>query len=328
MGKKDEICFEFWRNRPECYAELFNRLVFGRDLINWRELKERNVKQGFPEGKREYWRDNLRESVLWMQDGRRIYAFTGIEDSTYVDYGAPVKGMLYDALTLREQFIRNAALRGDELLSSFPKGGILKPVITVFLDWTGREWDGPLRLFDMFDPWELLAPFLNDYQVHVISPAKLEETRILKLDTELREIMAFQKYRNVMDQLKRIIRSDRYRFDSLTELSAELITTVTNTKVNLANLKREGESTVNMCLAIDQMCEEARREGRREVLEEVRKTNAGRKEAEARRKEAETRRKEAEARQKKAEAESRELRRKCSELRAQLEMLKETGITM
>ena len=162
----------------------------------------------------------------------------------------------------------------------------------------------------------------------MISPAKLEETRILKLDTELREIMAFQKYRNVMDQMKRIIRSDRYRFDSLTELSAELITTVTNTKVNLANLKREGESTVNMCLAIDQMCEEARREGRLEVLEEVRKANARRKEAEARRKEAETRRKEAEARQKEAEAESRELRRKCSELRAQLEMLKETGITM
>ncbi len=76
-----------------------------------------------------------------------------------------------------------------------------------------------------------------------------------------------------------------------------------------------------MCLAIDQMCEEARREGRREVLEEVRKANAGRKEAEARRKEAEARRKE-------AEAEYRELRRKCSELRAQLEMLKETGITM
>ena len=323
MGKKDEICFEFRRNRPECYAELFNRLVFGRDLISWRELKELNVKQGFPEGRREYWRDNLRKSVLCMQDGRRTYAFAGIEDSTYVDYGAPVKGMLYDALTLREQFIRNEALRGDAFLSSFPKGGILKPVITVFFDWTGKNWDGPLHLFDMFDPQErnLLAPFLNDYQVHVISPGKLEESRILTLDTELREIMAFQKYRNVMDQLKRIIRSERYRFDSLTELSAELITTVTNTKVNLANLKREGETTVNMCLAIDQMCEEARQEGRMEVLEEVRKANAGRKEAESRQKEAE-------ARQKKAEAESREFRRKYNELRAQLEMLKGNRISM
>ena len=308
MGKKDRICFEFWRNRPECYAELFNRLVFGRDLIDWKELKERNVKLGFPRGGTEYWRDNLRESTIAFADGKRMYVFSGIEDSSYVDYGAPVKGMLYDARTLREQFIRNAALRGDELLSSFRKGGILKPVITVFLDWTGREWDGPLRLFDMFDPQEreLLAPFLNDYQVHVISPAKLEETRILKLDTELREIMAFQKYRSSADQLKRIIESDRYRFESLSEMSAKLITAMSNTRVNLSKLKKkEGEgTTVNMASGFDELlereCRKARLKARREVREEVRKANAGRKEA---------------------EAESRELRRKYNVLKAELDAL-------
>ena len=323
MSKKDEICFEFWRNRPECYAELFNRLVFGCDLIDWRNLKERNVKQGFSKSRKEYWRDNLRESAISFADGMRTYIFVGIEDSSYVDYGAPLKAMLYDAMTLRDQFQRNESLRGDEFLSSFPKDGILKPVITVFLDWSGKNWDGPMRLLDMYDPKERerLGPFLNDYRIHVISPAKLGENLILKLDTELREIMAFQKYRNSGNQLKRIIRSDRYRFNSLSEMSAELITAVAKTKTDFANLKKEGETTINMCLGIDQICEEARREGRREMREEVRKAKAERKAALAERKTALAERREEEARRKKAEAETRELLRKYNTLKAQLEAL-------
>lgn len=70
--------------------------------------------------------------------------------------------------------------------------------------------------------------------------------------------------------------------------------------MNLAKIKKEGGTTVNMRLAIDQMCEEVRREGRREMLKEVRKADAGRKEA---------------------EAESRELRRKYNVLKAELDAL-------
>ena len=162
MGKTDHLTRKYWHDHPESFAEAFNVFVFGKKIIDPKLLRplDPNFLYRSNGAIREKQRDNLRSAEV-RQYGNSFLVLLGIEDSSYVDYTAPVRQMMYDSLSYLRQIsaFRKDALRGDEWLSGFPKTGKLHPVCTLYYYWGNRKWDGPRSLHDMIDSGQL--PRLN-----------------------------------------------------------------------------------------------------------------------------------------------------------------------
>ena len=73
--------------------------------------------------------------------------------------------------------------------------------------------------------------------------------------------MRYIKYANDKEMLDKILTSEQ-RFKSLERSAAEIINVATNSKIKF----EQGKETVDMCLAIQEMREESRNEGRIEGI--------------------------------------------------------------
>lgn len=68
-----------------------------------------------------------------------------------------------------------------EYLSGFYKEDVLKPVVTLVIHFGADEWDAPLSLHEMMGTQnEKLMHYVQDYQIHLIDPAKLTEEDLKK----------------------------------------------------------------------------------------------------------------------------------------------------
>ena len=110
-----------------------------------------------------------------------------------------IRNIVYDALQYGKQVADIAAKhRTDgskghsrsEYLSGFYKDDKITPVITLVLHFGANEWDGPLSLHEMMAVKnESLLNFVQDYQIHLIDPAKLSKEDLEKFSTSLREVI-------------------------------------------------------------------------------------------------------------------------------------------
>ena len=72
----------------------------------------------------------------------------------------------------------------------------LKPVITLVINLSGKPWDGPRELCDLLDiKDDALRPFLNNYQLHIISPDMMDDKEFLKFSTLCGFALNVLKYR-------------------------------------------------------------------------------------------------------------------------------------
>ena len=82
-----------------------------------------------------------------------------------------------------------------EYLSGFYKEDVLKPVVTLVIYFGADEWDAPLSLHEMMGTQnEKLMHYVQDYQIHLIDPAKLTEEDLNKFTSSLREVIEYIKY--------------------------------------------------------------------------------------------------------------------------------------
>lgn len=108
--------------------------------------------------------------------------------------------MIYDALQYGKQVADTAAnhrkndksfrkCTSGEYLSGFYKEDVLKPVVTLVIHFGADEWDAPLSLHEMMGTQnEKLMHYVQDYQIHLIDPAKLTEEDLKKFTSSLREV--------------------------------------------------------------------------------------------------------------------------------------------
>ena len=75
-----------------------------------------------------------------------------------------------------------------------------------------------------------------------------------------RKLFTHKKYANDREMLDKVLNTEQ-RFKNLERSAAEIINAATNSKIKL----EQGKETVDMCLAIQEMREESRIEGREEV---------------------------------------------------------------
>ncbi len=121
-----------------------------------------------------------------------------------------------------------------------------------------EEWDGPLSLREMYaDCDETILQYAADYRVNLITPRGLSDIEIDEFQTSLREIMRYIKYSNDKKKLEEILSTEQ-RFKNVERSAVEIINAVTKSNMKI----EEGKESVDMCLAIQEMREESRIEGR------------------------------------------------------------------
>ncbi len=123
-------------------------------------------------------------------------------------------------------------------------------------------WDGPMCLHDMYTDCDVeLLRYVADYRINLITPTGLSDNEIDGFQTGMREIMRYIKYSNDRKKLDKILETEQ-RFKNVERSAAEIINAATNSKIKI----EQGKETIDMCLAIQEMKEESRNEGRIEGI--------------------------------------------------------------
>ena len=105
---------------------------------------------------------------------------------------------------------------------------------------------------------ETILSFVQNYQIHLIDPAKMEQKDLEKLSSSLREVLGYIKYSKDKDQLLKFIDNNpRMRMEAG---AAKVIQAVTSTKIEIP----ENAEVVDVCKAVEDLMEEGRQEGREE----------------------------------------------------------------
>ena len=113
------------------------------------------------------------------------------------------------------------------------------------------------------DP-EILS-MVPDYRINLFSPAEIKDEELDKLQSNLKEVMLFIKYSKDKRKLQELT-SQSPGFRSLELKAARVINSIAG--INLRFTETEGR--VNMCQAVQEMCDDARAEGHQAGLAEGR----------------------------------------------------------
>lgn len=283
MGAADTVTKAYMKENT-VFADAFNYLLYrGRAVVDPTQLQELDTTEiALPFGAQDEdgkpqedavqkYRDVLKSAVI-KEDGEAAYILLGIENQTDIHYAMPVRNAVYDALQYgrqvadiakkhrREDASSKAHSRG-EYLSGFYKDDRLTPVITLVLHFGANEWNGPLSLHEMMNVKnrEFLR-FVQDYQVHLIDPARLSEEELAKFSTSLREVMGYIKYSKDKKKLSEFLKENPRML--IEANAARVIKAVTNTPLDIP----EDAEVVDMCKAVEDMMNESKTKGAVEVL--------------------------------------------------------------
>ena len=113
------------------------------------------------------------------------------------------------------------------------------------------------------DP-EILS-LVPDYRINLFSPAEIKDEELDKLQSNLKEVMLFIKYSKDKRKLQELT-TQSPGFRSLELKAARVIDSITGINLRFT----ETERSVNMCQAVQEMCDDARAEGRQAGLAEGR----------------------------------------------------------
>ena len=272
MAAQDTITKQYV-SEAEVFADAFNYLMYdGKQVIRPEDLTDMDTTQyalpfgekGQPDAVQKY-RDVLKTLAV-KTDATCTYLVLGIENQSSVHYAMPVRNMLYDAMQYEKQ-VRELGKKhrkahdtgsGEEYLSGMKKEDRLIPVITLVINFGGKAWDGPLSLREMYgEQSETVLSFVPDYRVQLIDPMRMEDEDFAKLNSSLREVLAYIRYQHDRQKMEKLLDEDE-RFTRLERNAAMVINTMTNAGIEM----NRNEEVVNMCEAIRQMMDESEQRGK------------------------------------------------------------------
>ena len=267
MGEKDSLTKRFM-SRPDVFADAFNCLIYeGRPVIKPEDLREmdttaiaapyleQTAQRGKPKASIQKYRDVMKEWVC-MTDGRTSYVVLGIQYENQVKDAEEALRRHGDPVQAND--------RHGEYLSGFGRKDRIKPVITLVVYLGDKQWDGPISIYDMLtDTDDALKPFIQDYKIHLISPYSASEELLTDMVSELREVMLYIKYNRDGEKLRQTVQRDP-RFRELSTETTVMLNVLTNSHIEIP----KGAKTIDMCLALQQIEQKGRMEGRMEVRAE------------------------------------------------------------
>ena len=143
------------------FINIFNYYFYkGRKVITLvKEIDTKNV-VNIPENKTRE-RDVFKEAIIKTSD-KNTLVLLGIENQTKVDPKMLIRNMLYDAFSYQNQTINIERSKNNGKIK-------LKPVITLVIYYSDKEWTGPRDLYSMFDSFdESLKEYVPNYKLNII----------------------------------------------------------------------------------------------------------------------------------------------------------------
>lgn len=275
MGKIDSETKEYV-SRPEVFADLFNHLIYdGESVIKPDELSELDSTATFipfdEQGKAfpvQKYRDVLKRAVV-MEDNDAAYALIlGAENQTDIHYAMPVRNMGYDAYNYAAQVAliarKNKKESGEDdsdvdFLSGLKREDKITPVITLVVYFGQKPWDGPRSIHEMLSTHKPgVLKFVPDYKMNLIAPISMEKSEIDKFTSNFRELATFIKCGSDKHAMRELVQNNE-KFRHLDPLVANIVNDVTKSGLNI---KPNEKGEVDMCIAIFEMQEDSKAEGR------------------------------------------------------------------
>ena len=262
MGKADTVTKAYMR-KNEVFADAFNYLIYGgRMCIDPAQLQEVDTTEiALPFGSQDEdgnrgedavqkYRDILKSAVVKQED-EAAYILLGIENQTDIHYA-----MADIATKHRKSGDNSKGHAKGEYLSGFYKEDRLKPVITLVVHFGADEWNAPLSLHEMMEVKNKeLLNFVQDYQIHLIDPAKLTDNDLIKFSSSLREILECIKYSRDKEKFASFLKNNpRMVFD---REAALVFKAITNTPIDIP----EGLEEIDVCKAVEEMILESTEKG-------------------------------------------------------------------
>lgn len=283
MGVVDTVTKAYMKDNS-VFADAFNYLIYGGEVVvdpkKLQELDTTEIALPFgaqnEEGKQleaavQKYRDVLKSAII-KRDDEVAYILLGIENQTDIHYAMPVRNIIYDALQYGKQVADIAAehrmsangLKGHsrgEYLSGFYKDDKITPVITLVIHFGADEWDGPLSLHEMMAVKNKdLLNLVQNYQIHLIDPAKLRTEDLERFSSSLREVIGYIKYSKDKKRLSEFL-TDNPRM-LMEANAARVIKAVTNTPLNIP----DGAEVIDVCKAVEEMMNESEERGELRML--------------------------------------------------------------
>ena len=257
MSDKDTVTKDYMQDR-EIFADAFNFYLYqGRQVIKPEQLRPL---------------DATSIVLPYGEEGKPVRIIRRSETNlgdlcadAYLHYAMPVRNMLYDAIQYVAQVeeIAKSHRRSDqkpetraEFLSGFYQTDKLLPVITLTVYFGADEWVAPKDLHGMLAAEEDILPYVDNYRLHLIAPAEIEDSEFVRFHTELSLALRYLKYSKDKIRLKALI-NEEAAFRSVSRKTADLVNVVTKSKLHYS----EREERVNMCEAIEGIIHDAKAEG-------------------------------------------------------------------
>ena len=272
MGEKDTITKNYMQDKT-IFADAFNFLLYnGEQVIKPEQLKPIDTASlALPYGDDgqvisfQKFRDVLKVATA-MEDDNYAYLILGIENQSEIHFAMPVKNMLYDAIQYSKQVEDAAKVHKKnkdspettgEFLSGFYKTDKLLPVITLTVYFGPDEWDAPKDLHSMIKADKDVLSFIDNYHLHLIAPAEINNSEFSKFHSELSLVLKYIKYSKDKNTFMENVGEDD-DFRNVSKETADVINAVTGYDVKIVPDER---GKVNMCDAIKGIKEDARNDG-------------------------------------------------------------------
>lgn len=290
---KDTATTLLLKTKNENFAELFNRTLFGNEMIMPDELEEKDIKETALLEITEDGRTALvqyRDVVKGIKDGRTL-AVLGVENQSDIDYHMPFRILEVDFVNyarqvriIEEQHLKMwkdsegnihkpKTITPGEYLGRFLKTDKLLPCITLVVYWGETPWDGPKKLSDLFadGPW---GAFAWDLKMNILDVCRMTDEEICSYTSELRTVFGFKKYARDKERLSHFINKNQEYFSNVSETALNAMNELTHSP-ELKGLKkpeyRTQEGGFNVCLGLRGIIEDGIKEGIEERIKEGRK---------------------------------------------------------
>ena len=278
MGDKDNATKKFIE-KNRIFADVFNYYIYnGRQVIKPDDLQSLDtteiiLNENLPIDKDSLkkYRDVIKQWAI-KQDKKATYILLAVENQSEIHYAMPVRAMLYDSLrysnqieVIKDDNVKNNRLKSsEEFLSGLLETDRILPIITVVINFSGKQWTAPTNLKQMFPDFdEEILRYVNDYRINLIDPVAIGIEHFDKFITELREVLLCIKYSKDKEKLYETVKKDK-AFKSVPNETVSLINTLIGSNMKISEDKEES----NMCEAIQGLMEDSRNEGRKEGRKE------------------------------------------------------------
>ncbi len=284
MGSKEEPMITYYEDARH-FAWLVNGWIYhGNGGIEPTQIKPKNIRLTGRTGKGRITRTRTRYRDISKTIGNAtIFLIIGTEFQSFVDYSMPVRVMDYDSLEYKDQIQAIHTTRKNEAIASgrapdvdlspLKKEDRLVPVITLVLYMGEAPWNAAKRLHDLLDFSEIpheLRNYVSDYPIHVLDICHTADERLLEFPKDLASMFLTIKYQKNPVTLKAILHSIP-EFHAVEKETFDAVWGFLDKRVLEYKVEAQSaEGDVNMCVAIDMMLADERKQGHERGLSEGR----------------------------------------------------------